>query len=394
MIRSLLVSAAYVALLAAPTAAASAQDPASYIARIEAPRIPGDTGLAGRTLPELLRATGVPGVSLTVIHDFAAHWTKGYGVADVTTGRLVDSHTRFQAASISKPVTAMAVMRLVQDGKLSLDADINTILRSWQVPESEFTRTQKVTLRSLLAHTSGADDGFGFPGYRPDSARPTLVQILNGERPSNVGPVRFARPPFERYKYSGGGLTIVQLALTDLTGRDFAEFMRETVLVPLGMRASDFAQPAPTVGHAQLAHAHNALGQAMPAPWHVYPEQAAAGLWTTSQDLARLVIEMQRARRGPRGALLSQASAQEMLTPVGVGNYGVGFGMSPDGEGWYFGHGGSNYGFQASITGHMRKGYGFVVMTNGSRGQAVINEIRKRVAIAYEWDSEVTPLRR
>lgn len=391
--RPLALLLALFAVVGAPVASAQPAD--SLRARIEAPRIAGDTGVAGLTLDELLARANTPGISVAVIHDFAVHWARGYGVADAATGRRVDARTRFQAASISKPVTALAVMRLVQDGKFALDDDINATLRSWRVPDSELTRTQKVTWRSLLSHTSGADDGFGFPGYNPDAPRPTLVQILKGEGPTNVKAVTFARPPYARFKYSGGGSTIVQLALTDLTQRDFATWMHERVLAPLGMRHSGFEQPAPDSLHVQLAHAHSLQGRRMgDVPWHVYPEQSAAGLWTTAEDLARFVIEIQRAARGPHGAVLTQASAREMLTPVGTGPFGVGPILSFFGEGWYFHHSGGNWGFTANIEGHVRHGYGIVVMTNGGAGGRVIAELTQRVARVYGWDRVAAPLRR
>lgn len=392
LLRPLLLAVAALASPAAPLAAQSAEE---FRLRVEAPRIPGDTGLAGRTLEQLLLATRTPGASVAVIRDFEVHWTKGYGVADAATGRPVHARTRFQAASISKPVTAMAVMRLVQEGTFSLDDDINASLRSWKVPDSEFTRTQPVTWRALLSHTSGADDGFGFPGYKPDAPRPTLVQILQGERPSNVRAVTFARPPYARFKYSGGGTTIVQLALTERTGQDFAAWMHRMVLAPLGMRDSDFAQPPPDSVHASLAHAHSVQGQRMgDAPWHVYPEQSAAGLWTTAEDLARFVVEIQTAARAPRGAVLSHGSAREMLTPVGTGAFGVGPMLSQRGEGWYFHHSGGNWGFRANFEGHLRHGYGLVVMTNGDAGGRVIAEIRERVMRVYAWDAVAQPLGR
>jgi CubicO group peptidase (beta-lactamase class C family) len=334
----------------------------------------------------------VPGVSIAVISDFRVHWVKTYGVADVESGRAVDSATTFQACSISKPVTAMAAMRLAQEQRLSLDSDINTVLKSWRVPSSELTRSQPVTARSLMSHTSGADDGFGFPGYDPGSPTPTLVQILNGQAPSNVGPVTFARPPFRGFKYSGGGIVLMQLALTDITGVPFAEFMRSTVLTPLGMTSSSFEQPMSTSTAAHAARAHDAQGRGMPAHWHVYPEQAAAGLWTTPTDLAQFMIEVQLAVRGPRGRVLTQASAREMTAPVGTGPYAVGFSIDKRGEGWYFSHGGANWGFRADVLAHVRKGYGIVVMANGENGTPLIFEIESRVAAAYGWDTLDKPL--
>ncbi len=367
-------------------------DVAAMIARIEAAQVPDRQGLDRLTLPQVMTRLNVPGASVAVVKDFQVHWAKAYGVADVTTNRPTETSTRFQAASISKPVTAMAAMRLVQDRRLDLDADVNTGLRSWKVPDSDFTRGHPVTPRSLFSHTSGADDGFGFPGYDPEAPRPSVAQILNGQTPSNVGQVLFARPPFQGYKYSGGGVTIMQLALAELTGQPFAGFMQATVLGPLQMTSSSFVQPPSPEVSAQLSRAHDGQGRAMNTAWHVYPEQAAAGLWTTPTDLARFIIEVQTAVRGPAGKVLSQASGKEMTSPVGVGPYAVGLGVEMRGEGWYFAHGGSNWGFQANLVGHVRKGYGVAIMTNGDRGRALINEIEARVALAYGWDSLDKPL--
>lgn len=388
-----LIAARTLAVLAVAAGTARAQDdPTLLIARIESSQTPNRQGFDSLTIPQLLQRLRVPGVSIAVIRDFRVHWLKSYGVADVETGRLVDSATVFQAASISKPVTAMAAMRLVQDNRLALDADINTYLKSWRVPASELTRTQPVTARSLFSHTSGSDDGFGFPGYDPAAPRPTLVQILNHQPPSNVGTVTFGRAPYKGFKYSGGGTVIMQLALTELTGVPFAEFMGATVLGPLGMTNSAYEQPMTAALAAHAARAHNGQGKGMGAAWHVYPEQAAAGLWTTPSDLARFVIEVMTAVRGPRGRVLTQAAAREMVSPVGTGPYAVGLGIEKRGEGWYFGHGGSNWGFRADILGHVRKGYGVVIMTNGDNGSALIAELEARVAAAYGWDSLDKPL--
>jgi CubicO group peptidase (beta-lactamase class C family) len=385
----LLALAASIAVIAQAPA-----DSAALIARIEAPQIPNRQGLDGLTLDQVMRRFRVPGVSVAVIKDFKIHWAKAYGIADVSTGRAVQTDTPFQAASISKPVTAMAAMRLVQDGKLGLDEDVSRLLTSWRIPPSEDTAVQPVTPRSLMSHTSGADDGFGFPGYDPAAPRPTVVQILDGAPPSNVGKVTFARPPYAASKYSGGAVTLMQLLLTDITGEGFASLVRSRVLDPLGMTSSTFEQPPPDAWAARLAHAHNGQGVHGAVPWHVYPEQAAAGLWTTPSDLARLAIEVQTAVRGPKGTVLTQASAREMTAPVGTGPFAVGFAVEKRSEGWYFSHGGSNWGFRCSMVAHIRKGYGVVVMTNGDAGGGVIGEIEARVASAYGWDSLDKPLLR
>lgn len=375
-------------LAATATSTWAGDDAKAMIARIEAPQPTSKNDLDTLELPALLARLKVPGVSIAVIKDFKLHWAKAYGVADAETGRLVDPSTRFQSASLSKPVTALAAMRLVQEGRFTLDADINTMLKSWKVPRSELTRSQPVTPRALLSHTSGADDGFDFPGYDPTAPLPTLVQILDGRPPSNVGNVAFARAPYEAYKYSGGGLTILQLALTEVSGDSFAPFMHASVLSPLHMTSSSFEQPRTVGANPNAAFAHDQEGRRMGPPWRLHPEQAAAGLWTTPGDLAKFVIEVQTALRGPRGKVLEQQSAREMTAPFGVGPFGLGLKVEQHGEGWYFSHSGANWGYRAWMTGHLRKGYGMVIMTNSDGGMALMNQVAGRVSNAYGWDQD------
>jgi len=372
-------------------------DVAAIIAQVESAQ-PGGAGgtddLAALTLSQVMDKFHVPGVSVAVIKDSRIHWAKAYGTADVVSGAKVDTETAFQAASISKPVAAMAVLRAVQDGRFGLDDDINGILKSWKLPTGDFTKSQPVTPRSLLSHTSGLDDGFGFPGYHPSEPVPTLTQILDGQKPSNVGSVRLGRPPMTAMKYSGGGVTLMQLALMDVMQRPFPEIMRQTVLDPLGMRHSAYEQPLSSARDRNAARAHGLEGQAMDAKWHVYPELEAAGLWTTPSDLATFLIEVEQSIQGRSNRVLSRATVQEMVNPVGVGDYAVGLGVAKRGEGWYFGHGGSNWGFRCDMRAHKIKGYGVAVMTNGDRGGRVIDELERRIESAYRWDSLDKPLRR
>ncbi|MEP7344133.1 MAG: serine hydrolase domain-containing protein, partial [Gemmatimonadaceae bacterium] len=265
-VRELLHHACFALAIAATVAVAplgAQDDAATYIARIEGKQTPDRQGLDGYTVAELLQRFRVPGISVAVIKDFKIHWAKGYGVADVETNRMVDTATLFQAASISKPVTAFAAARLAQEGKFTFDTDVNQLLKSWKVPRNEKTGAQPVTLRSLFSHTSGSDDGFGFPGYAPNEPRPTLVQIFSGEKPSNVGAVTFTRPPYAAYKYSGGGLTILQLALTDFTGMPFADFMQRYALGPVGMGNSTYEQPISGPLAARTSRAHGGNGRSM-----------------------------------------------------------------------------------------------------------------------------------
>ena len=375
--------------------AAQSRTVADYMVAIEgAQASAGPNGLGEMTIEELMEDLEVPGVGIAVIRDFEVHWAKGYGVADVETGAPVDTETLFQAASISKPVAAMAALRAVQDGLFTLDDDINDVLVSWTLDGGEFTRDQPVTPRSLMSHTSGLGDGFGFPGYDPSDPLPTVVQILDGHELSNVGPVFMERPPLSFEEYSGGGATVMQQALSDARGRPFADILRDDVLRPVGMVNSIFEQPLGPQRDRNAARGHDGEGRSRGPKWHVYPELAAAGLWTTPTDLARFAIEVQESAIGESNRVLSRTIVQEMLSPVGVGGFGVGFGIFRMGQGWYFSHDGGNWGFRCTLLAHKVKGYGLAIMTNADQGGALAAELSRRVQVAYEWDSLAQPVPR
>ena len=342
----------------------------------------------------LMKKFNVPGVSVAVIKDFKIEWAKGYGIADVESGAPVTTDTLFQAASISKTVAAMASMKAIQNGKFGLDQDINTILKSWKLPGGEFTKERPVTPRGLMSHTSGTGDGFGFPGYAPGAPLPTLQQILDGQPPSNVRQVRLERAPMTGFKYSGGAVTIEELALQDAMGKPFVQVAREFVLDPVGMTNSTYEQPLPAARQAQAARAHSRTGARLGDPWHVYPEHAAAGLWTTPTDLAKFLIEVQKTLQGQSTKVLTRPNMLEMVTPVGVGPFAVGFQISKTGEGWYFAHGGSNWGFQCIMMAHRIKGYGFAIMTNADSGGALAQELGNKIQQLSKWDTLDQPIPR
>lgn len=339
---------------------------------------------AQQSIEELLDQRHVPGVSVAVIEGFTLAWTAGYGIADVVSGAAVTPDTLFQAASISKPVAAMAAVRAVQDGMFGLDDDINTLLTSWHLPSNKFTEAQPVTPRRLLSHTAGTTV-HGFPGYHPDAAMPTVPQLLNGEAPANTDAVVVDTKPGTIWRYSGGGTTIMQVAMADVFAKPFPEIVKTRVLVPAGMTHSGYDQPLPTERDRLAARAHDGRGEAMDAKWHVYPELEAAGLWTTSADLCRFAIALMEAYRGTPGSVISQESARLMVTPVEPGTFAVGLSISERSDGTWAGHGGSNWGFRCDLAFNVERGYGYCIMTNAEGGGAVVSELKRRLFSVYGW---------
>jgi CubicO group peptidase (beta-lactamase class C family) len=325
----------------------------------------------------------VPGVSVAVINNGAIEWARGYGVAEAGAAQPVTEDTLFQAASISKPVAAMGALRLVQEGKLALDEDVNKQLVSWKVPENDFTKQKKVTLRALLSHTAGMTV-HGFRGYAADEPVPTLLQVLDGEKPANSAPVRVDILPGSQWRYSGGGISVAQQMVVDVTGKPFPQFMREAVLDRLGMKHSTYEQPLPKTLASAAATGHRTSGLKVQGKWHTYPEMAAAGLWTTPSDLARFAIEIQRSRAGKSNKVLSADMTNQMLTPV-RGDYGLGIGVRGTGKGLSFSHGGSNEGFRCFLFAYAETGQGAVIMTNGDGGAGLANEILRGIAREYGW---------
>jgi CubicO group peptidase (beta-lactamase class C family) len=372
------VAALGVACSAVPSAA---QDVAARVARVEQRLMPrvvirgepvAAVPLAGR-----MAALRVPAVSVTVINGGKIEWAHAWGLADLASLRAATPATLFQAASISKPVAATAALALVEQGKLDLDTDVNRYLASWRLP-SDSSNNQPVTIRHLVTHTAGLTV-HGFPGYARSARIPGTAEVLDGK--GNTAPVRRDLPPGSQWRYSGGGYTVLQLAMADVADHPFADVMRDLVLGPAGMTASTYQQPLPESRWNEAATGYRPDGQPVEESWHVYPEQAAAGLWTTPTDLARWGLAILAAFDGRAGGPLSPEMARRMLEP-GLGDYGLGPGIGPERR--WFGHGGSNEGFRCQLVVFM-DGRGAVVMTNSDRGGALVSEILATLADEYGW---------
>ena len=343
--------------------------------------VPGEPEALRLTLQRWMELYKIPGVSVAVFDQQKLVWAKAYGVKEAGRPDLVTLDTLFQAGSISKPVTAMAALRHVEAGRWSLDDPINDRLVSWKLPGNDLQKDQRVTLRRLLSHNAGTTV-HGFPGYAVGAPVPTVVQVLDGEPPANTAPVRVDIVPGSKVRYSGGGTTIVQLMMTDQLKKPFPEIMAETVLQPLGMTHSSYQQPLPAGQAAMTASGARSGGQVVEGRWHIYPEMAAAGLWTTPSDLAMVAIEVSLAHAGKSSRVLSQAMTRQMLTPQAE-DFGLGFAVDPEDDA--FGHNGADEGFQAYLRAFVGSGRGVVIMANSDNGFAIFNRLADSIGRAYGW---------
>jgi CubicO group peptidase (beta-lactamase class C family) len=360
---------------------------AAQIARIENGLMPpvaikGKPILAYK-LTERMEHYKVPGVSVAFFERGQIVWARGYGYADVEHKTPVTAETLFQAASISKPVAALAALHLVDEGRLSLDDDVNAKLKSWKVPENEFTKEQKVTLRRLLTHSAGLTV-HGFPGYASDERVPTVVQVLNGEKPANTAAVRVDTEPGRISRYSGGGFTVMQLLLTDVTGKAFPALMSELVLKPAGMTHSTYEQPLPKERATIATKPYRDSGEPVKGGPHTYPEMAAAGLWTTPSDLGRVAMEIEKEYQGESEKILTQAMARQYLTKQKT-DWGLGVAVEGEGTALHFSHSGGNEGYRCFVVDFPARHQGVAIMTNSDSGGTLYGELLRAVAKEYGW---------
>lgn len=342
----------------------------------------------GTRLPaieERMKHFGVPGMGIAVIRNGEIAWARGYGVLQAGRDAPVNPDTMFSVGSVSKVGAAVVILRLADQGRIGIDQDVNELLVSWQVPENEYTEAADVTLRGILSHTAGLTV-HGFADFQPDEDLPSTVEILRGIDPAKNQPVVVDIPIGSQYRYSGGGTTVAQLVVEDTTGMPFHEAARGLMLDPLGMLRSTYDNPLP-VAFTNVAKAHDGRGRprALPRGYESMPEVAAAGLWTTPRDFAKLVIALMKAYNSADGVFLSQSAARDMMTEVHPSPHGIGPRISGDGASRTFGHGGSNESYKARFRAHLSSQSGVVVFTNGARGSRLIDEVFDALAGVEEW---------
>jgi len=340
-------------------------------------------------LEERMKLHKVTGVSIAVVHDFQLDWVKSYGWADVSEQRPVTEKTLFQAASISKSLNGVGVIKLAQEGKIDLDTDINQYLTSWKFPYDTVSKNKPITLGALLSHTAGLTI-HGFPGYARGDSIPSLLQILDGQRPANTEAVRSFTEPGVHAIYSGGGTTITQLIVTDITQQPYDEYMQKTVLDPMGMTGSFYTQPPSLSDSSLLATGYKADGTPIEGKYHIYPEQAPAGLWTNPSDLSRYLIETALSYNGKSSKVLTPEFTKLRLKPV-IEDAALGVFVRKNDSSYYFSHGGANEGFTCYYVGDVISGNGMVIMTNSDNG-SLASEVANSVATVYGWKDYYKPV--
>ncbi|RKN80313.1 class A beta-lactamase-related serine hydrolase [Ulvibacterium marinum] len=323
----------------------------------------------------------VPGVSIALARHGKIEWVRAYGIANEENGQKVDVNTLFQAGSISKPIAALAALQLFEKGLVRLDEDVNNYLQGWKIENNDLTKDEKVTLERILTHTAGLTV-HGFPGYRQYEELPEIEEVLNGE--GNTSKVKVNRIPGSNWKYSGGGYSIMEKVIEDVSGLPLEEYMNENVLGPLSMNNSTFKQPLSEIRHSSASAAHNSRGKVVSGLWHNYPEQAAAGLWTTPNDLAKYCIEIHEILTGRKEGILKKETIELMLTKH-ERQWGLGPRLDKEGDSLLFGHGGNNKGFANNYTSFAYLGNSLIIMTNGDNGGDLIDEIQKSIFTAYQW---------
>jgi CubicO group peptidase (beta-lactamase class C family) len=323
----------------------------------------------------------VPGVSIAVVENGKIKWAKGYGIANTETGTKVDSETLFQAGSISKPVAALSVLKLLEDGSVTLDEDVNSYLKNWQIPANEFTQDQKVTLERLLTHTAGMTV-HGFPGYTQKDSFPEITDVLNGN--GNTPKIVVDTQPGTLWRYSGGGYTVMEKVVEDVSGLPLEDFMEQKILSPIGMNNSTYEQPISEKYQKNISAAYYRDGSLIEGLWHNYPEQAAAGLWTTPSDLALYCIEIQEILKGKTDGILSKETVEKMLTKH-KNDWGLGPALNNEKDSLVFGHGGKNAGFTNNFSAYAHLGHAVIVMTNADNGGQLAREIELGIYDYYNW---------
>lgn len=346
------------------------------------PIILGSNDSSFYSIAERMDFHKVPGFSVAIINNGKIEWCKGYGVLNSDNQKRINSETLFQAGSISKPVTALGALNLVESGELDLDRNINEYFRAWKLPDNEFTEDTCVTLRYLLCHGAGIN-GHMLGAYSQKEQIPTIKQLLNGQEPAVKDPVRVVQIPQQEFLYSGGGYLLSLLAMEETLDCSFKEIMEENILKVIGMKRSGFYQPLKYDSLNNVASGHDEDGKPYLDHWLTFPNLAEGGLWTTPKELSLFVIEIDKALEG-ESSILSKELAKEMLR-IHIGSYGLGFIIGKNKNDLTFSHGGDSRGYHNYLYYNISQKKGVVIMTNSQNGAYLFQELLRSIALTYNW---------
>lgn len=324
----------------------------------------------------------IPAVSLAVIKQGKITWTDIYQNPDFPAEQSLNCSSLFQAASLSKPVTFLAAVRMKSAGKIDLDKNIQSYLKDFVLPIGKQTADNPVTLRNIFSHTSGITPG-GYQGYANGLSLPSDIDILTGAPGVNSPAIAVVAPPNERLVYSGGAYTLAELALQDTFQNEFASIMEKWILNPAGMTHSDFTQPPPASKHTQSAKGYTQSGTILEGGWRNHPEQAAAGLWSNSIDMAKFLLEIYKAYQG-KSTLFSKADIQSLLNHERDGHF-YGFRMERNNGDITITHYGGNAGYNTGMSISLTHGNGLVYLTNSENGWQLGRDLLLSAAQVYNW---------
>jgi CubicO group peptidase (beta-lactamase class C family) len=329
---------------------------------------------------KVLQKTKVIGISIAIINNYEVAWVRGFGLKEVNTNDSITTETLFQAASITKSIIAMTVMKEFQNGRLDIDEDVNNYLEKWKMPKGNSNRNSFITLKQLLSHTGGVSN-MVFPVYRTDEKIPTVTEALNGKAPAKNGPLTVINAPGQ-FSYSSAGYAVIHQVLEDIEKQGLESIVAEKLFTPLDMNLSTFSDHLPNGKFESIASGHLDDNKVIEGKYFILRPLSFGSLWTTPRDLAKFLVEMQLSLEERSNKVLNKENAGLMLNPTGTwkGNYGLGFSKEVRGTGVnFFGHDGHNYGYICSMIGSIKGGFGLVIMTNSENGWKAVNQIKKLV---------------
>ncbi len=342
------------------------------------------------TVEEAMQQHGLVGLSVVVFDNYQIAWSKTWGYKFRGGTEKIDDETAFSTASISKAITATLLALLEEKGLLDLDEPVNKYLKRWKLAENSYTKEVPVTFRHLLSHTAGTTQ-HGFADFYKGDQVPTLLESLQGKLPRYNAPVQVTSLPGTNWSYSGGGYSVAQMAVEDHLGKSLAALAEEYLFRPLGMEHTTMYQDGHPKFLRNVAKVHNQQGEIIKTGIPICPQTAASAMWSTPVDMAKFLIELQRALAGKPTQVISSAVAKKVTavqTTRTVGGWSMGWERYHRlGNRSWFSHGGANTGTGGHIYATMEDGNGIAFFGNGPNNIRipVLDKLRNSIILAHDW---------